>query len=219
MELLVATMLSCLDSPQAVRPRCAVSAKGYPKMYAGAGEEDILATYGDFCIVAEVSAKGDASTDADFFRGQLEQALDHAGQVAERGAGGVVYALVINKGSVDTNHRIERVYRDVLKRYLETGRTSREDPDRVAVQEIRLIPIRSHDFYQIVVGVLADGAMAGFSIGSDRLKQALEDVYLQLRGRNIEDDKRWMAVALARTLGEAAEPAEEQLVLDTRDDA
>ena len=219
MELLVATMLSCLDSPQAVRPRCAVSEKGHPKMYAGAGDEDILATYGDFCIVAEVSAKRDASTDAEFFRDQLEQALHHADKVAKREAGGDVYALVINKCSVDTNHRIESVYRNILKRYLETGRTSWKYPDRKAGKGIRLIPIRSHDFFQIVDGVLAGGAMAGFAIGRDRLKQALEDVYLQLHGRNIDDDKRWMAVTMARTLGETAEPAEEQLVLDTRDDA
>ena len=219
MELLVATMLSCLDSPKAVRPWCAVSAKGHPKMYAGAGDEDILATYGGFCIVAEVSAKRDASTDAEFFRDQLEQALHHAGKVAKRGAGGVVYALVINKCSVDTNHRIEGIYRDILKRYLETRRTSGKDPNRVAVQGIRLIPIRSHDFFQIMDGVVADGAMAGFAIGSDRLKQALEEVYLQLHGRNIADDKRWMAVTMARTLGETAEPADEQLVPDTGDEA
>lgn len=85
MELLVATMLSCLDSPQAVRPWCAVSAKGDPKMSAGPGFEDILVTYGGFSIVAEVSAKRDASTDTDFFRRQLEQALDHADRAAGRG--------------------------------------------------------------------------------------------------------------------------------------
>ena len=71
MELLVATMLSCLDSPRAVRPWCAVSAKGDPKMTAGAGFEDILATYGGFSIVAKVSAKQDVSTDTEFFRKQL----------------------------------------------------------------------------------------------------------------------------------------------------
>ena len=219
MELLVATILSCLDSPRAVRPRCAVSEKGRPKMYAGAGDEDILAMYGDFCIVAEVSAKRDASTDAEFFRDQLEQALDHADKVAKCRAGGDVYALVINKCSVDTNHRIERVYRDILKRYLETGRTSWKYPDRKAVKGIRLIPIRSHDFYQIVYGVVGSDASAGFTIKSGLLKQGLEEVYVQLYGRNIDDDKRWMAVALARTLGEADEPEDEQLVLDTGDEA
>ena len=218
MELLVATMLSCLDSPQVVRPRCVVSRHGHPKMYAGAGDEDILATYGDFCIVAEVSAKGDASTDTEFFRDQLEQALHHADKVAKREGGGDMYALVINKCSVDTNHRIEGVYRDVLRRYLETGRTSSEHPDRVAVPGIRLIPIRSHDFHQVWDGVLASGSTAGFAVRTEVLKRALEDAYLQLHGRNIADDKRWMAVTLARTLGKA-EAGDDQLALDITDDA
>lgn len=80
------------------------------------------------------------------------------------------------------------------------------------------MPIRSHDFYRVVDRVLAGGATAGFAIRGDHLKQALEAVYLHLHGRNIADRKRWMAVALARTLGETG-AADAQLVLDTGDGA
>ena len=217
MELLVATMLSCLDSPRAVRPRCAVSARGDPKMFAGAGDEDILATYADFCIVAEVSAKRDAATAAGFFAAQLEQALDHAGKVARRGAGGAVYALVINRCAVDANRELDAVYRAVLELYLETGRTSSGHPGRVAGAGIRLIPIGSHDFHDVVDGLLAGSATAGFALSSDVLRQALEDAYLQLHGRNVDDDGRWLAAALARALDQE-EPPDAQLVLDTGDD-
>ena len=41
---------------------------------------------------------------------------------------------------------------------------------------------------------------------------------LQLYGRNIADDKRWITVAMARTLGKN-EVTNEQLVLDITDDA
>ena len=221
MELLVATMLSCLDSPKAVRPWCAVSAKGHPKMYAGVGYEDILATYGDFCIVAEVSAKRDASTDTEFFRKQLYQALDHADQAARRRnakATGVVYALVINKCSVDTNHRIEKVYQEILLSYLNKGRVSRKDPNRVGVGGIRLIPVRSLDFFDVVDRVQAESAGAGLSIRSEALAAALEEVYMLLHRRNAAIEEPLIAKTFARVL-QKKEPASVQLALDTTDEA
>jgi len=221
MELLVATMLSCLDSPQAVRPWCAVSAKGHPKMSAGPGFEDILATYGGFSIVAEVSAKRDASTDTDFFRRQLEQALDHADQAAGRqrdGATGIVYALVINKCSADTNHRIEKEYREVLLKYLNKGQVSSKKPDHVGVSGIRLIPLRSWDFFDVMDRLQAESSDSGLSIRSEVLAAALEEVYMLLHRRNTAIEEPLIAKTFARALRKKA-PAGAQLVLDTIDDA
>lgn len=221
MELLVATMFSCLDSPQAVRPWCAVSVKGVPKMSAGPGFEDILATYGDFSIVAEVSAKRDVSTDTEFFRTQLEQALDHADKAAGRrqdGTTGTVYALVINKCSVDTNHRIEKVYQETLLAYLNNRQVRRKEPDRAGVRGIRLIPFRSLDFFDVLDRVHAESSGAGLSIGSEVLAAVLEEVYMLLHRRNAPAEEPLIAKTFARVL-QKKKPASVQLSLDTGDDS
>ncbi|MCY4004477.1 MAG: hypothetical protein OXF33_12310 [Rhodospirillales bacterium] len=189
-------------------------------MSASPGFEDILATYGGFTIVAEVSAKRDASTDTDFFRRQLEQALDHADKATGRrqdGATGIVYALVINKCSVDTNHRIEKAYQEVLLADLNKGQVRTREPDRVGVSGIWLIPLRSWDFFDAVDRVQAESSESGLSIRSEVLRAALEEVYMLLHRRNAAIEEPLISKTFSRALRKKA-PTGVQLTLDTTGD-
>ena len=220
MELLVAVILTCIDSPNEVRCWCSVSKRGRPKSFAPSGHEDIRVTHSDFTVLVEVSAKKNPGEG--FFRKQLKQALAHSDSLLELGTSGIVYALVVNKCSVESNARMDGVYSRVLLRRLDASRdrsqsganggsrdTSRPDVDR----EVRLIPLTSLDFYAVANAILKADSGAGLRVLSDVWRESLEAVYRQLRGRNIADGERWMAESLTKAL-RANEPARDRLPLE-----
>ena len=79
----------------------------------------IRVTYPGFTVLAEVSTK--RHPDERFFRKQLKQALDHADSLVRLGTGGIVYALVVNKCSVESNARMDGVYSRVLLRRMDSS--------------------------------------------------------------------------------------------------
>ncbi len=219
MELLVAAILTCIDSPNEVRCWCSVSKCGRPKSYAPSGREDIRVTHSGFTVLVEVSTKKDP--DEGFFRKQLKQALEHSDSLLELGTSGVVYALVVNKCSVESNARMDGVYSRVLLRRMDAGRernasaasggsggTPQPDVDR----EVRLIPLTSLDFYEVANALLEKDSQAGLRVLNEVWREALEAVYRQLRGRNVADGERWMAEALKQALRKN-EPAKDRLPL------
>ena len=129
---------------------------------------------------------------------------------------GTVYALVINKCSVDTNHRIAKEYQEVLLAYLNQGQVRSKEPARFGVSGIRLIPLRSWDFFAVMDRVQAESSRSGLSIRSDVLEAALEEFYMLLHRRNTTSDEPLTAKVFARALRKKA-PASAQLSLDLAD--
>ena len=101
MELLTGLLLARLDSASAVHCNCDTR-HGLPHAVAGGGMTDVEAIYEAsgatprFRVIAAVSAKSDVTRT--FYLKQLQQALRHGRQIAER-TGVPVYALVLNGGA------------------------------------------------------------------------------------------------------------------------
>ena len=217
MELLVGALLTCLDSPKEVRSWCEVSNPGHPKSFARGPYEDILATYQDFCIVAEVSAR--RKPDVPFFRKQLKQAILHADAAIDRGIKGTVYALVVTGCPFESNLHMRKAYRQLVsnpekvlqdRRERADDRTTQEGLDSSPDREIRLIPLRSHDLYEVVSTILNGDSDAGLSVLSDVLGETLEAIYRRLVSEHALTVERWMADTLKRALV-ANEPARDRL--------
>ena len=96
MELLVASMLTCLDAPTSVTSWCVQGTNGEPKLFAQGDTEDVLATYGDFRVVAEVSAK--RQTSLEFLQGQLGQGIKHGVMRNEKDGVLPTYVPLVNGG-------------------------------------------------------------------------------------------------------------------------
>ena len=223
MELLVGALLTCLDSPKEIRSWCDVSEPGVTKSFAPGPNEDILATYQDFCIVAEVSAR--RKPDVAFFRGQLKQAILHADAAIDRGIKGTVYALVVTGCPFESNLHMRKPYRQTLakreelireRRERATDRTTREHPDSDPGLGIRLIPLKSHDLYEVANAILNRDSEAGLQVSSEVLAEALETIYRRLVSGNTPTDKPWMADTLKRALV-ANEPARDRLPIGAVD--
>ena len=176
--------------------------------------------YPGFTLIVEESAK--RRPDEVFFRKQPKQALKHADGVAGSAAAGIVYALLVNKCSVEANARMDGVYSRMLLRWMDarsdgqaddaadrSGVGPRPDPDR----EIRLIPLPSYDFYEVANAILEEDSQAGLRVEGDVWRKGLEVVYRRLRGRNLADGKRWMAKTLMGVL-QLNEPARARLPID-----
>lgn len=125
---------------------------------------------------------------------------------------------MISKCSVDTNHRIEKEYQKVLPTYLNKRQVRAKEPDRVGVSGLRLIPIRSWDFFDVMDRIHAESSEAGLSISSEALAAALEEVYVLLHGRNSAVEEPLIVKTLARALRKKKEPPDVQLALDVSDE-
>ena len=62
-----------------------------------------------------------------FFRKQLRQAVKHADAVAGPGSPGIVYALLVNKCSVEANVRMDEVYSRMLLRWMDARSDGQAD--------------------------------------------------------------------------------------------
>ena len=112
MELLTGLLLARLDSASAVHCNCDTR-HGLPHAVAGGGLTDVEAIYEAsgttprFRVIAAVSAKSDVTRA--FYLKQLEQALRHGRQIAER-TGVPVYALVLNGGDIGSDTDLLEVF-------------------------------------------------------------------------------------------------------------
>ena len=111
MELLTGRMLARLDTAREVRCNCEAR-NGLPHKFAPGGVTDVEAFYDKpppgFQVIAAVSAKSDVTPD--FYREQLEQALEHAQELAAR-TDVPVYALVLNGGDLVGNDDLDETFR------------------------------------------------------------------------------------------------------------
>ena len=162
MELLVASMLTCLDAPTSVTSWCVQGTNGEPKLFAQGDTEDVLATYGDFRVVAEVSAK--RQTSLEFLQGQLGQGIKHGVMRNEKDGVLPTYVLLVNGGSVEQ----DQGYRDL---YNDAWRAAREQGD------LRIVPFWGPDFAELVSQLSEPEHPAGLSFTSATLKSALDRVY------------------------------------------
>lgn len=216
MELLVATLLTCLDKPREVKSWCSVSAQGDPYFYAPGPHADIVATYGEFRIVAEVSAAR-AAGNTGYFREQLNGAIRHALAATVGPGAGRTYALVITCHSVATNLRMRAEYvaavrrldgmlRKVIARHRRQKRAGPE-PD------VRLVPVKSDVFTRVCREIFstAGGSGAGLEITGATLARALDEVYRGLQEKRDIGQNDWLGSTLLTAL---QSPAEERLAIE-----
>ena len=214
MELLVATLLTCLDRPREVKSWCTVSATGYPNNCAPGPHPDIVATYADFRIVAEVSCKRDARNTV-FFEQQLDGAIRHAIAEAMLPGAARVYALIITGCSVETNSGMNAEYHAAVRRVRK--RLAEEAPQRrqegQVAPDVRLVPVKSAIFGEVCEAIFgaAGGSGAGLEITSATLAKALDEVYEGLADFRELDRKHWLRSTLVQAL---RSPAEERLPIE-----
>ena len=97
LELCAAAAADQLDRPAEVRAYCKVNEAGRPNHFAPCGAPDLVADYGSFLAVLEVSAMKSPS-DEDYF-GQLDAALRHAERAADDFGmrGKPCFCLIVNE--------------------------------------------------------------------------------------------------------------------------
>ena len=162
MELLVASMLTCLDAPTSVTSWCVQGTNGEPKLFAQGDTEDVLATYGDFRVVAEVSAK--RQTSLEFLQGQLGQGIKHGVMRNEKGRRVADVRAARQRGVRGTGPRVPRP----LQRCVACGREQ---------GDLRIVPFWGPDFAELVSQLSEPEHPAGLSFTSATLKSALDRVY------------------------------------------
>ena len=142
MELLVALILSKIDSPDRVVSNCVVENR-YPNNFAPGGFPDILAEYAQgehneqYFIMAEVSARN--RTDKASYQKQLEQAYDHAEKLQKENPDQMVYALIVNTGDIGKLYSLQEVYKQFI-----------EDEKLTDTSMVRIVPFSGHDLASAV---------------------------------------------------------------------
>ena len=211
MELLVSTLLTCLDGPDEVQSLCTVSGQGEPNNFAPAGRLDIIARYEGFSVALEVSCKRDASSTS-YFEGQLDQAVRHSPAAVVPGAG-KVYALVVTDCSLETNLGTRKKYKAAVARVEELrgqAALGTQEGQAGPYPDVRLMPVKSAIFCAVCEEIFgAPGASGeGLQISSATLAKALEDAYVGLKDDHYLNATNWLYSTLVTSL---REPAEEQL--------
>ncbi|MCY3597640.1 MAG: hypothetical protein OXG71_09445 [Rhodospirillales bacterium] len=211
MELLVSTLLTCLDQPVEVKSWCTVSGKGYPNNCAPGPHPDVVATYGDFRIVAEVSCMRDVRKPK-FFEKQLSGAIRHALAVAMRPGPRRVYALVITGCSIETNLEMRGKYVEAQGQ-LEKEVAAAAERCRKAgrpVPDVRLLSVKSRVFNAVCGKIFGAPGRSGegLAITSATLARALDEARAGLEDKRDIGQKHWLRNVLVKEL---QSPAEEQL--------
>ena len=214
MELLVSTLLTCLDQPAEVKSWCTVSAKGYPNNCAPGPHPDIVATYADFRIVAEVSCQRDV-TKTSFFEEQLCGAIKHALAEAMLPGPGRVYALVIAGYSIETNLEMRGKYADAqgqLKKELTVMAERCRQAGR-PVPDVRLLSVKSKVFDSVCEEIFGAPGQSceGLAISSATLARALDEARAGLEDKRDIGKKGWLRRVLVKEL---QSPAEERLPIE-----
>ena len=167
MELLTGLLLARLDSASAVHCNCDTR-HGLPHAVAGGGMTDVEAIYPAsgttprFRVIAAVSAKSDVTRT--FYLKQLQQALRHGRQIADR-TGVPVYALVLNGGDVGSDEDLQ----DVFQAFMASEGVGRGGP-------VRVVPMYAPSLASAVRELEANLAPDAFRFGSDVLADVFETV-------------------------------------------
>ena len=200
MELLSASLFSCLDHPRDVLSYCQLSDDGRePKLYAGGDLADVHVDYGAFLLVVEVSARKKVT--GENYRTQTTQAINHAESLSKANALRPVYALVINNGSVDDSHVFREIYDELNspppKDEDEPNSPSPKDEDEPnspppkdeedeKKRDFRLIPIWARDFAQIVSTLCQENHAIGLHFDTADLARAFDAIH-----EHIAIKKKW----------------------------
>ena len=189
MELLSASLFSCLDHPRDVLSYCQLSDDGRePKLYAGGDLADVHVDYGAFLLVVEVSARKKVT--GENYRTQTTQAINHAESLSKANALRPVYALVINNGSVDDSHVFREIYDELNspppKDEDELNSPPPKDEEDEKKRDFRLIPIWARDFAQIVSTLCQENHAIGLHFDTADLARAFDAIH-----EHIAIKKKW----------------------------
>ena len=165
-ELHMATILTCLDSPEKVFALCKL-ARGRPTRHAGAGKPDAWAAYPGFAILVEVSAKVEISHKN--FQTQMMQAVKHGMKLSGK-LDRPVYALVVNNRDIETQMDFRAIYREARKEAAK-GRDKKK-----AKGGVRPIALTNLSLVLILDAIHAIDA-EDFQFDASGLQQALQAIY------------------------------------------
>ena len=185
MELLVALLLTRIDSPVRVNSECVTDpATGLPHMFAPPGSADVTASYtvtspmGTFRVVVEASAMRFMPIEG--FRDQLSQAVRHSREQQEN-TGQFTYALVINSAPVLTYKRFHEMYRAMLH-----SEGVADDPS------ICLIAINAADLALALCDLAVKLPADRFPFGTEQLRDVFDALYVGLRQSEPNGRPDWM---------------------------
>ena len=216
MELLAASLFSCLDHPQEVLSYCQLSDDGSePKLAAGCDLADIHVDYGAFVLAVEVSARKSVTPENHLT--QTSQALAHAEALITTNRSRPIYALVINNGSVENSHEFRSIYNELYlsptKKETE-GKDGKEGKDVAEKKDngekqgdIRLIPIWARDFAQIVWTLCKYDHAVGLDFDTGKLARAFDALHEHFAVKKEWSPPGWTRAAFLAVLeGEPLPP-------------
>ena len=190
MELLCASLLANLDSPDRVASLCC-SDGGTPYNFAPAGLPDLTAGYApSVCLVAEVSAKADASLE--FQKCQFEQALRHAKEELAARKAKTVYALIVNRGDFGGSAELQRHCASFV-------RENNLAPDG----DVRLVPISGKDLSDALLKLSKRHPKAGMRFSPEALFNCFDQIIDGLRQPTPPSKPGWMADLIVRCAWDA----------------
>ena len=197
-ELLCATMLSCLDSPEKVVAPCATDKKGRPKTFARGGHADAWAAYPEFAIVVEVSTKRRISYDV--FKKQMTQAIKH-GKALSVELDRPVYAFVINNCDIETEADIREIYRSHRPDLVNESDLGVQAGTGAAEGDVRPIALYDLGFVYILDAIHAPDRADEFRFDADVLEAALQAAYDGLKSdENAFLTGGWTATTVVKAL-------------------
>ena len=197
MELLVALLLTRLDSPRCVKSLCQTR-NGWPYSFAPRDFADITACYTvssarqTLRVVVEASAMRYVT--AEDFDTQLDQALKHTRKLRETNDD-PFYALVINDARVGSDKGIHRQYRNFLRR------------ERISADPmIRLIAMDAKDLALALCDLAVKLPADRFRFGADQLRDVLDVLYDGLGQASPNPKPDWMRDAWSDIVARGATP-------------
>lgn len=188
MELCAAGAVDKLDRPVAVRALCSLNEEGNPNNHAQGSLPDVVADYGEFIMVLEVSAKKSPS-DEDY-RSQLEAGLRHAQwAVDELGMDDKpCFCLIVNERSFG-DPETKQVFKDFAQGL---------DPPQPDFP--KLVPFSVDEFAELAHW--AHGQPEG-AIQADGIAAALSEIATLCLADKPPTDKGWMLETAKARLSEA----------------
>ena len=196
MELLVALVLSKIDSPDRVVSYCVVE-NHHPNNFAPGRLPDILAEYAQgehnerYFIMAEVSARN--RTDTVSYREQLKQAYVHAKKLQQENPDKIVYALIVNTGKIGEKFELQQVYSQFIT-----------DKELTDTSMVRIVPFSGHDLASAVQQLqqnVDNGSPVERQVlfSSERLASAMDALRLAMFVDR-EREEGWMAQLFCDTV-------------------
>ena len=195
MELLIALLLTWLDTAGRVKSGCCVKV-GLPNNYSPQGLADITALYDDannkpaFRVVGEVSIRRKVT--ATYYRKQLTQTYQHALDESREHDGIPVYGLVINGGKITRSAILQNVYRQC-----QTQHSSEE------YSNVRVLPMYMRDFMNIMKRLSKTNT---YAFDSGTLSKVFDTLHGRLNQATMPAERNWMFKDWIRIVNAAYTP-------------